>query len=60
MSTPEQAKILYDRIQIYLKKGNKQEISEHLKEFPYKSVNDFIGRAIDEKIEHDKQETAGE
>ena len=43
----------YDRITILAKKGKKKEIETHIADFGYKSMNDFINKAVDEKIERD-------
>ena len=45
----------YDRISVIVKKGKKDIIKAHA-EAQGTSVNDFINRAIDEKIERDNQE----
>ncbi len=42
----------YDRINLTVKKGKKEIIKAHA-EAQGKSVNEFINRAIDEKIERD-------
>lgn len=45
----------YDRINLTVKKGKKDIIKAHA-EAQGTSVNDFINRAIDEKIERDNNE----
>ena len=47
------AKENYDRIAFQAKKGKKEELKRHIFEFGYKSMNDFINKAVDEKIERD-------
>ena len=49
----------YDRIELIVKKGNKDIIKEHAEAFDGGSVNAFINRAIDEQMQRDK-EKAGE
>ena len=44
----------YDRINLTVKKGKKDIIKAHA-EMQGTSVNDFINRAIDEKIEKDNK-----
>lgn len=43
----------YDRINFLVKKGKKEELKRHIFEFGYKSMNDFIAQAVNEKIERD-------
>ena len=43
----------YDRINFLVKKGKKEELKIHCGKFGYKSVNDFIKQAVNEKIERD-------
>lgn len=45
----------YDRVNLTLPKGKKEEIKEHA-ERRGESVNGFINRAIDGQIERDKKE----
>ena len=45
----------YDRINLTVKKGRKDEISDHAQK-KGESVNGFINRAITETIERDNQE----
>lgn len=45
----------YDRINLTVKKGKKEIIKAHA-DAQGTSVNDFINRAIDEKIERDGEE----
>lgn len=46
----------YDRIGIVVKKGKKEIIKAHA-DAQGTSVNDFINRAIDEKMERDGEES---
>ncbi|MBR1497726.1 MAG: hypothetical protein IJ617_08890 [Oscillospiraceae bacterium] len=55
MSTYDYQKDKYDSIRLLLKKGKKQEISEHLMNYPYKSMNNFIETAIDNQMNRDKR-----
>jgi predicted HicB family RNase H-like nuclease len=48
----------YDEIKVRVEKGRKSDIKAHA-DSRGESVNSFIGRAIDETMERDKQE-AGE
>lgn len=43
----------YDRINLLVKKGKKEELKEHCSKFGYKSLNDFINKAVNEKIARD-------
>lgn len=43
----------YDRINLLVKKGKKEELKEHCGKYGYKSLNDFIAQAVNEKIERD-------
>ena len=43
----------YDQVRFTVKKGKKEELKEHCSKFGYKSVNDFINQAVNEKIERD-------
>ena len=43
----------YDRVTFFVKKRKKEELKRHIFEFGYKSLNDFINKAVDEKIERD-------
>ncbi len=45
----------YDRIGLMLPKGYKERISEAVNATGEKSVNGYIKRAIDEKLERDNQ-----
>ena len=45
----------YDRINVTMPKGRKEEIKAHA-ESKGESVNGFINRAIDETIERDKRQ----
>lgn len=47
------AKNNYDRIALSVNKGKKEELKEHCSKFGYKSVNDFINQAVNEKIARD-------
>lgn len=47
------AKNNYDRIALSVNKGKKEELKVHCSKYGYKSLNDFINKAIDEKIERD-------
>lgn len=52
-------KSAYDRIEIFVEKGKKQDLKEHaalMKE----SMNQFINRAIDRQIEEDEKRKRGE
>lgn len=46
----------YDRIELKVKKGNKDIIKAHA-ESNGESLNGFVNRAIDETMERDKKET---
>ena len=46
----------YDRIELKVKKGNKDIIKAHA-ESKGESLNGFVNRAIDEAMERDKKET---
>ena len=46
----------YDRIELKVKKGNKDIIKAHA-ERNGESINGFVNRAIDETMERDKKET---
>lgn len=43
----------YDQVRFTVKKGKKEELKEHCSKYGYKSVNDFINKAVNEKIERD-------
>lgn len=43
----------YDRINLLVKKGKKEELKAHCRKFGYKSLNDFINKAVNEKIARD-------
>jgi len=47
----------YDRLEITVKKGRKDDIKAHAAECG-ESLNGFVNRAINEAIERDKQEGA--
>ena len=49
----------YDRINLFVKKGQKDIIKAHAAAFDNGSVNAFVTRAIDEQMQRDK-ERAGE
>lgn len=49
----------YDRINLVVKKGKREEIKEHA-EARGESVNGFINRAIDNQIERDNGEPGTE
>lgn len=44
----------YDRINLTVKKGEKEKIKTHAEEYDVGSVNGFIQRAIAETMERDK------
>ena len=46
----------YDQVRFTVKKGKKEELKEHCSKFGYKSVNDFINQAVNEKIARDLDE----
>lgn len=46
----------YDRINLTVKKGKKDVIKAHAEKHG-ESVNQFIGRAVDEAIERDNEES---
>lgn len=43
----------YDQVRFTVKKGKKEELKVHCIKFGYKSVNDFIKQAVNEKIARD-------
>lgn len=43
----------YDQVRFTVKKGKKEELKEHCSKFGYKSLNDFINKAVNEKIARD-------
>lgn len=43
----------YDQVRFTVKKGKKEELKIHCSKFGYKSMNDFINKAVNEKIERD-------
>ena len=43
----------YDRINLLFKKGTKDKLNKHIKEYGYKSVSSFVNDAINEKIARD-------
>lgn len=46
----------YDQVRFTVKKGKKEELKIHCDRFGYKSVNDFINKAVNEKIARDLEE----
>lgn len=46
----------YDQVRFTVKKGKKEELKIHCSKFGYKSVNDFINQAVNEKIARDLDE----
>lgn len=49
----------YDRLNVVVSKGRKAELQAHAEE-QGESLNGFIVRAVDETIERDKSEKAGD
>lgn len=43
----------YDQVRFTVKKGKKEELKIHCSKFGYKSLNNFINQAINEKIARD-------
>ena len=43
----------YDQVRFTVKKGKKEELKIHCSKFGYKSLNDFINKAVSEKIARD-------
>ena len=43
----------YDQVRFTVKKGKKEELKVHCSKFGYKSLNDFITQAVNEKIARD-------
>lgn len=43
----------YDRINLLFKKGTKDKLNKHIKEYGYKSVSSFVNDAVNEKIARD-------
>lgn len=43
----------YDQVRFTVKKGKKEELKVHCIKFGYKSLNDFINKAVNEKIARD-------
>lgn len=43
----------YDQVRFTVKKGKKEELKIHCSKFGYKSMNDFINQAVNEKIARD-------
>lgn len=43
----------YDQVRFTVKKGKKEELKIHCSKFGYKSLNDFINKAVNEKIARD-------
>ena len=56
MSTYDYQRNHYDFINLRIKKGKIKEISEHIMNYPYKSVNNFIETAIDNQMDRDKRD----
>lgn len=46
----------YDQVRFTVKKGKKEELKVHCNKYGYKSVNDFINKAVSEKIARDLDE----
>lgn len=46
----------YDRINLLFKKGTKDKLNKHIKEYGYKSVSSFVNDAVNEKIARDLDE----
>ena len=46
----------YDRFLVVVPKGRKADFSEHIRTYKYDSLNAFVVRAIEEKIQRDKEE----
>lgn len=46
----------YDQVRFTVKKGKKEELKIHCSKFGYKSLNDFINKAVNEKIARDLDE----
>lgn len=46
----------YDQVRFTVKKGKKEELKVHCIKFGYKSLNDFINKAVNEKIARDLEE----
>lgn len=47
----------YDRINLLFKKGTKDKLNKHIKDYGYKSVSSFVNDAVNEKIARDLGET---
>lgn len=43
----------YDQVRFTVKKGKKEELKIHCSKFGYKSLNDFINKAVNEKMARD-------
>ena len=43
----------YDRINLLFKKGTKDKLNKHMKDYGYKSVSSFVNDAVNEKIARD-------
>lgn len=43
----------YDRYSLMMPKGMKEALKTHISQHGYKSLNDFINKAIAEKVERD-------
>ena len=52
----ENLKVKYDRINLVVKKGEKDIISQHAKN-KNESINGFVNRAIEETIQRDNEST---
>lgn len=46
----------YDRINLLFKKGTKDKLNKHIKDYGYKSVSSFVNDAVNEKIARDLDE----
>lgn len=46
----------YDRINLLFKKGTKDKLNKHIKDYGYKSVSSFVNDAVNEKIARDLEE----
>lgn len=43
----------YDQVRFLVNKGKKEELKAHCNKFGYKSLNNFINEAVQEKIQRD-------
>lgn len=50
----------YDRYSLMMPKGMKEALKAHISQHGYKSLNDFINRAIVEKIKRDNSSSSQE